>query len=68
MVRSNCINTVSSRRCGKQIRARVSHKLCRACYYLVHKTARPIGRVTKERVVKTKFVPTVEVTTRKRKK
>lgn len=55
MVRSNCVNSINSKRCGKQIRARVQHKFCRTCYYLVNKTSRPIGRVKKERVVRTKF-------------
>ncbi len=68
MIRTNCVNTISSRRCGKQFRSRVAHKLCRACYYLIHKEARPIGRVKKERVIRAKPVVTNSNTPNKRKK
>lgn len=65
MLRTNCIGKVNSHRCGKQIRSRVAHKLCRACYYLANREPRPIGRITKERVVKIK--PTIEVKTKRKK-
>ena len=68
MLRANCVNIVSNKRCGKQFRSRVHHKFCRACYYLINKTGRPITRVKKERVVKTKSTPTTTPTTGKRKK
>jgi hypothetical protein len=67
MLRSNCVNSINTKRCGKQFRSRVAHKLCRACYYLVNKTGRPIAsRNKKERVVKVKHTP-APVTKGKRK-
>jgi len=70
MIRANCANTIttilSTKRCGKQFRSRVPHKLCRACYYLLNKTGRPIDRVKKERVIRTKTT-TPTVTTKRKK-
>lgn len=67
MLRSNCINKINSTRCGRVIRARVPYKYCRACYRSINKTARPIGRIKKERTIRHKPTP-VETTKTKRKR
>lgn len=59
MRRSYCSNEITlsnrTKRCGKIIRARREYKFCRSCHKEINLEARPLNRIRKVRVVKTKF-------------
>ena len=67
MIRSYCVSDIKTHRCGRIIRARRSYKFCRSCYLEITGKPRPIDRVKKVKVVKTKPTPTT-TSTGKRKK